>query len=161
MYYTSKRIHSIAGKWVIQKTIYNFLSNQVLSTKSNSFLKPVTYNIPLPNLYLENKNYYDIIHLGLNSQDNQPYCNTYIALLPQFTSQNSNLTNIIILQNSNFVKKCYYANFKCISIIQSQYLKFLITEKSWSVSQNLILSISTISYDTSIIAMIFESKIRS
>lgn len=150
----------LLGTWITQQTTYNLISNTVNSIKMHKILKENMLKT-LPNELNELhtnqilRRYFKIAFLSKDSEYNM-----YVKCLEKKEKLTKTLVLLNYQDNTRFKKSCYLSanNSLCV---YTQYSRFYILEKFWSINQNLVLSVNLIFINRCIISIIFESRIRA
>ena len=160
MFFSQQLNNYLLGTWITQQTTYNLISNTVNSIKMHKILKENILKI-LPNELNElhtNQTLRRYFKIVFWSKDNE--YNMYLKCL----EKKEKLTKALALlnyQDNTCIKKSYYLSPNNSLYIYTQYSRFYILEKLWSINQNLVLSVNLIFINRCITSIIFESRIRA
>lgn len=144
-------IKNSKGKWVVQRTTYDFQVKRIWNVKSNVTVR-------------------QFLNRRIVSKSHaQGSVNSYTSL-SLIWGQKASSCNIVIYPNENKLKVCtkrivelrkvYYFNSNLLNIRFSGS-NFCVCEKLWFVSNNLALGISIVKSGIYCVSISFESKIRT
>lgn len=148
-------INDSKGRWVVQRTTYDFQAKRIWNVKSN-----VTVNQFLNRRIVSKSDAQGSVDnstsLSLIWGQKASSCN--IVIYPHENKLEVCTKKIVELRNV-YARKIYYFNSNLLNIRFSDS-NFCVCEKLWFVSNNLALGISIVKYGIYYLSISFESKIR-
>ena len=151
-------IKSSRGKWIVQRTTYDFQSKKIWNLKSYVTVEQLLNRKIVRKFFAQdNINNYTVLSLIWGRK-----VSSYNIIVCSNDHKLEIFTDNIVQLNKTcnmYLHKMYYFN-SCLLNIRFSDANFCICEKLWFVSKNLALGISITRYGSYYVSISFESKIR-